>query len=147
MLNRIIITSVALKILILTFLFLFYGGDIGGFHTNTIKSDDVRYVSGALYYAQNAKSIIDSEAFAFAFYQVNDFTGFSSDFSLWYWFVCICVYLFKSVFVLRIINIIFSALTVYYLYKLGSILFNEKSLLHNITRVFLLSKRRTILVL
>ena len=127
MLNRILIISVVLKLTILALLTLINGGDIGGFHTNTVLSDDVRYITGALYYAQNAKSIIDVEVFTNAFAQIGDYTGYSSDFSLWYWFVCIVVYLFQSVFALRIINILFSALTAYYLYKLGSILFNEKA--------------------
>ena len=81
----------------------------------------------ALYYSQNANSIIDVDTFTYAFEQFGDYTGYSESFSLWYWLVCIITYLFKYTFVLRIINILFSALTAYYIYKLGSILFNKKA--------------------
>ena len=105
-------------------MFLLNNGDYGGYNNNSIVSDDVRYVSGALYYSQNAKSVIDTEAFTHAFERLGDRAGYSKSFSLWYWLVCIVVYLFKSVFVLSVINVIFSALTAYYIYQLALILFN-----------------------
>jgi 4-amino-4-deoxy-L-arabinose transferase-like glycosyltransferase len=127
LLRKVLIISISLKILILITISLLKNGDIGGYNTNSIESDDVRYETGALYYSQNANSIIDEEVFTYAFEQFGDYTGYSESFSFWYWFVCIVTYLFKYTFVLRIINILFSALTAYYIYKLGSILFNKKA--------------------
>lgn len=127
MLKKILITSIAIKILILITLSLVNNGDIGGYNTNSIESDDVRYVAGAVYYSQNAKSLIDEEVFTYAFARLDDRTGYSSSFSLWYWFVCIAAYLFQSIFALRVINILFSALTAFYIFKLASILFNNKA--------------------
>ena len=127
MIRKILIISISIKILILIIISLLKNGDIGGYNTNTIESDDIRYEAGALYYSQNANSIIDVDKFTYAFEQFGDYTGYSESFSLWYWFVCIATYLFKYTFFLRIINILFSALTAYYIYKLGSILFNKKA--------------------
>lgn len=125
--RKILIISLSIKILILIIISLLKNGDIGGYNTNSIESDDIRYEAGALYYSQNANSIIDVDTFTYAFEQFGDYTGYSESFSLWYWLVCIITYLFKYTFVLRIINILFSALTAYYIYKLGSILFNKKA--------------------
>jgi hypothetical protein len=127
LLKGILIISFSIKILILTTLFLLNNGDYGGYNNNSIASDDVRYVSGALYYSQNAKSIIDVEVFTHAFERMNDRTGYSKSFSLWYWLVCVVVYLFKSIFVLSVINVLFSVLTAYYIYQLASILFNKRT--------------------
>jgi hypothetical protein len=126
-LKKVLVLSTAIKILILITLFLLNNGDYGGYNNNSIVSDDVRYVSGALYYSQNAKSVIDTEAFTHAFERLGDRAGYSKSFSLWYWLVCIVVYLFKSVFVLSVINVIFSALTAYYIYQLALILFNKRT--------------------
>ena len=125
--RKILIISISIKILILIIISLLKNGDIGGYNTNSIESDDIRYEAGAIYYSQNANSIIDVDTFTYAFEQFGDYTGYSESFSLWYWLVCIVTYLFKYTFVLRIINILFSALTAYYIYKLGSILFNKKA--------------------
>lgn len=127
MIRKILILSFGIKILILIALTVTYGGDIGGYNSNSTKSDDVRYVSGALYYSENAKSLIDKEVFTYAFSRLGDNTGYSTNFSLWYWLLCIGAYLFKSIFVLRVMNILFSILTAYYIYKLCSLLFNKKS--------------------
>lgn len=125
--KRILILSFSIKILILIALTLINSGDIGGYNNNSIKSDDFRYVSGAIYYSENAKSLIDKEVFTHAFSRLGDYTGYSTNFSLWYWLLCIGAYLFKSIFVLRVMNILFSILTAYYIYKLCLLLFNKKS--------------------
>ena len=116
----------AIRILILSILYFFFNGEIGGFSGDTYLKDDVRYAKGALYYSQYANSIIDDDAFTFAFEQFGDYTGYAESFSLWYWFVCITTYIFKSVLFLRIFNIVFAVLTAYYIYKLASVIFNKK---------------------
>ena len=127
MLKKILILSISIKILILIILSLSNNGEYFGYNTNSVESDDVRYVSGALYYSQNAKSLIDEDVFTYAFERLNDRTGYSESFSLWYWFVCIFTYLFQSIFALRLVNILFSVLTAYYIYKLCLILFDKRA--------------------
>lgn len=126
-LKKIFFISISIKILILIFLYLSNGNDYVGYNNNSVESDDVRYVAGAVYYSQNAKSVIDVEVFISAFERFNDRTGYSKSFSLWYWFVCVVVYSFKSIFALSVINVLFSALTAYYIYKLALLLFNKKA--------------------
>ena len=127
MVKKILIISATIKVLILIVLSLINDGDIGGYNSNFIESDDVRYAAGALYYSENAKSLIDDEVFTYAFERLNDRTGYSESISLWYWFVCIFTYLFQSIFALRLVNILFSVLTAYYIYKLTTILFNKRA--------------------
>jgi hypothetical protein len=116
----------AIRILVLIILNFFFDGEISGFNGDTYLKDDVRYAKGALYYSQNADNLIDYEVFTYSFEQFGDFTGYAETFSFWYWFVCIVTYLFKYILALRIINILFAVLTAYYIYKLGSIIFNKK---------------------
>lgn len=125
--RKVLIISISLKILILIIISLLKNGDIGGYNTNSVESDDIRYEKAAIYYSQNARGVIDEGVFVRAYEQFNDYSGYAESFSLWHWFVCIVTYLFKYTFVLRIINILFSVLTAYYIYKLGSILFNKKT--------------------
>lgn len=115
------------KTLLLALLSIISDGEYYGFYTNSIASDDVRYVSGALFYSENASSFVDILAFREAFAQYGDYTGYSKTFSIWYWIVCLGVYLTDSIFLVRVLNIGISIATAYYVYKLCFVLFGKKS--------------------
>lgn len=123
--KKYLLFAFAIRILVLAVLNIFSEGETSGYYGNTYLQDDVRYAKGALYYSQNANSLIDHEVFTYAFEQFGDRTGYSELFSFWYWFVCVIAYIFKYILALRIINILFSVLTAYYIYKLASIIFNK----------------------
>jgi hypothetical protein len=92
-----------------------------GFISSTITNDDVRYEQGAKAYSETAIKLIDKTAFIGAFSDLNDNVGYSDEFQLWYWVVCIVAYLTKGTFVVHLLNLFFGALCVYYVYKLAEI--------------------------
>jgi len=102
-----------------------------GFLGNTVKQDDVRYEAGAIYYAQNAKRLIDKNTFIEAFERLGDYTGrVSNPFSatpFWYWATCLFVYITKTTISIRIFNITISVLAVWYLYKLVNLNFDRQT--------------------
>lgn len=73
--------------------------------------DDVAYEQLALFYMNNAKSIVDYSVF------VNSgASGYLNTF--WPWVVSISAYITKSIYTIRFINIILSTFTIYIIYKI-----------------------------
>lgn len=114
-------------------LLIIYFSDILGteLNINAPNPDDRRYEAGAIYYSQNADSLIDVETFTEAYEQLNDFIGshLNNWFEytpLWYWIACIVLYIFKSIWALRILNITFASLSVVYIYKFARLISTEK---------------------
>lgn len=84
--------------------------------------DDRRYEAGAIYYAEAANRLIDEDAFTAAYTSLGDPVGYHlfnwfEYTPLWYWVVCILVYIFKTIWSVRIFNIILASLTTVYIYK------------------------------
>ena len=125
--RSILITSFSLKIVVLFSIFFLKNGEISGYHGSEVTKDDVRYEEAALFYSQNATSVIDTEVFTIAYEQYGDRTGHSSQISVWHWLVCLTTYFFNYSIFLRIFNVGFSVLTAYYLYRLAFIIFGKKT--------------------
>lgn len=89
-----------------------------GYLRSDYLSDDLRYSDGALYYAEHANSIVDINTFVDAFLSVNDNTGLSSVFALWYWMMCLMTYVVGSTLIVKIINILFGVTCIGLIYKL-----------------------------
>lgn len=103
-----------------------------GFMGNTPDYDDYRYEQGAVMYARYANSIIDVDTFTQVYDSMGDWTGHHlsvplTEGYLWYWIVCILVYLTKWRWWVRILNILLSVYITKYIYKLSEILFTEKA--------------------
>lgn len=92
-----------------------------GYLRSTMISDDLRYEAGAFAYSQSAKSIIDISAFVDAYLSVGDNTGLSDSIALWYWIMCVLMFICRNVIIVKIINIIFSVGCVALIYKLSKI--------------------------
>lgn len=103
-----------------------------GFIGNTPDYDDYRYEQGAVMYAEDADSLIDIDAFTRIYDSMGDWTGHHlsrplTEGFLWYWIVCILVYLTKWRWWIRILNITLSVFITKYIYKLSEILFTKKA--------------------
>lgn len=96
-----------------------------GYLRSTFQSDDLRYQEGAVIYSQTAKSIIDIQAYLNAFRQVGDDTGYSDVIELWYWMVCVLMYLFSHVAIVKLINILFAVACVSLIYKICRLVFPD----------------------
>lgn len=110
------------RLLVLVFVILLSNLLGTEFDQHGINPDDRRYESAALIYADTADSVFDLDAFIEACREVNDVTyinyvdWFYST-PLWYWMVFIIVYLFKTIWIVRIVNILISCMTIIYLNK------------------------------
>lgn len=89
-----------------------------GYLRSTMESDDLRYEAGALIYSQRAKSIIDVSAYIDAYMSVGDNTGLSNSIEIWYWIMCVLMYVLQSSIIIKIVNIIFAVCCVALIYKL-----------------------------
>ena len=89
-----------------------------GYLRSSYASDDLRYIDGAVIYSENAKSIIDVPEFASAYVTVGDNVGISDMLQLWYWIICILMYIFKYPIIIKIINIFIGVICIAYIYKL-----------------------------
>lgn len=86
-----------------------------GFVESSTYYDDYRYEQGAIAYSETATSVIDVRAFTSAYASVGDWVGYHfvenplNASPLWYWIVCILVYIFKTKWTIRIFNIVVSS--------------------------------------
>ncbi len=108
-----------------------------GLRGNFVEADDYRYEQGAVEYAHSAEGLIDVETFTEIFDSMGDHTGhhlfslpeFISWSPLWYWIVCILVYITKWRWSIRILNILLVTFSVKFVYKLTQYVYGEKTAL------------------
>lgn len=92
-----------------------------GFMGNSPDYDDYRYDQGAVLYSQDADSIVDIQTFTRIYDNWGDWTGHHLSDPLrwgwlWYWICCILVYITKTRWSIRILNIFLAIFTVKYIY-------------------------------
>ena len=99
----------------------------------TFMPDDIRYEAGAMQYAKTASSIVDREAFKLAYIQYGDRKGYETNWftatPLWYWIVCITIYITRTNLTVRLLNITLACFGIKYLYLLAELLFDKKTAL------------------
>lgn len=132
-LNKTLLFAFCVRILMLAVIMLL-GGKLPslGFIDNSYLYDDYRYEQGGVLYAQRAKGLIDVDAFTQIFDSMDDRTGHSlnqplSSTPLWYWVVCILIYITKIRWNVRLLNILISILTIKYVYKTAYLVYGEKT--------------------
>lgn len=108
-----------------------------GLRGNFVDADDYRYEQGAVEYAHSADGIIDVETFTEIYDSMGDWTGhhlfslqeFLSWSPLWYWIVCILLYITKWRWSIRILNILLVTFSIKYVYKLTQYVYGERTAL------------------
>ena len=130
--KRIFLAAFLVRLAMLIIILLVGGEMAKGFIDSTIYYDDYRYELGAKRYAERAESIIDVDVFTDVFDALDDRTGHylenPIDHSpLWYWIVCVLLYITKTYLSVRLLNILLAAMAVIYVYKLARDLLGEKA--------------------
>ena len=126
----IIITAFFVRLLMLFVVFYFQDYMEDGFIGSSTYYDDYRYELGAENYAVNAKSLIDVSAFVQVYAEVGDWVGYKlatpfDSTPLWYWVACIVIYIFKTKWVLRILNVVISSVAILYVYRFANMVYGE----------------------
>lgn len=124
--SKICLHGFVLRIIMLCSTLFFSNQLTTGYLRSNYDSDDLRYQDGALYYSQHANNIIDVSAFTDAFLSVGDYEGYVEDIALWYWIVCVLTYIFKSVILVKIINILFGVICIRLIYDLCQLVFPNR---------------------
>lgn len=95
-------------------------------------SDDWKYEMGAVLFEKNASNILDVKTFTWAFNSLDstDWTGYHlanpiSDSVLWYLIVCLLVWITKTKYSIRILNIILAAISLKYIYNFANRIWGE----------------------
>ena len=119
--NKIVIVAIIVRLVALIVIYLTRDHLAGGFVGSDTYYDDFRYEAGGEYYARVATSIIDIPAFTRAYASVGDWVGYKlqnpfTSTPLWYWIVCVIMYVFKTKWVVRIFNIFFASISIFYIY-------------------------------
>ncbi|WP_133067082.1 hypothetical protein [Eubacterium maltosivorans] len=128
----IVMIAICIRVIVLLFIAFFANNMSEGFVGSSTYYDDYRYEKGAEYYAQNATSLIDVSAFMSAFASVGDWVGnkLSNPFEstpLWYWIVCILTYLTKTVWSIRILNILLASFTIVYVFRFTDLIYGDRT--------------------
>lgn len=128
----IFLKALIVRVIVLLIIFFLTPNLSVGFLSDSYSSnDDVRFETGGMYYAENAKSIIDFPTFKQAYGNVGDWIGyktgsFFSTLALWYWIVCIILYLTKHVIFVRLFNIIIASLSCFVLYNFVNVAYDSR---------------------
>ena len=121
------------RVLALLLVFAFNNVMSDGFVGSTYYYDDYRYEQGAEAYAKEANSLIDVDAFVSSYASVGDWVGYHLQQNpltaspLWYWIVCILLYITKTKWTIRIFNIVAASFAVVYVNKLANKLYGEET--------------------
>ena len=96
--------------LIMMVIVMFSGSWSGAFFGDITRGDDWRYLAGAENYLKSADSLIDREAFTSSYAVYGDWVGYESQNILvspvlWYWIVCVVVYITKTKWAISFLNI------------------------------------------
>lgn len=124
--NKICLRGFILRVIMLCCTLIFSEQLTTGYLRSNYDSDDLRYQDGALYYSQNANSIIDVSAFTDGFLNVGDYTGYGEGIALWYWLVCVLTYIVKSTILVKVINILFGVACIRLIYELCLYVYPER---------------------
>jgi len=131
--KRIFFRALLIRLLILLLIFAFNDSFEEGFVESSTYYDDYRYEQGAFEYAEKASSIIDVNAFTAAYATVGDWVGYHfienplDSSPLWYWIVCIVAYIFRTRWIIRILNVILASLAIVFVGEFASMLCSKKA--------------------
>ena len=123
---QICIIGLIIRLIVLGAVLIFKGNLSEGFYSDDIHGDDVRYIAGALDYANEATSLIDKDTYVSVYAYYGDWNGYDDVIQIWYWFVCFGVYIFHNVTILRFINILFSVFCIKHIYELAEHFYGVK---------------------
>ena len=128
--KRVIIEAIFFRLLMLCIVFCFRDYMEDGFIGSSTYYDDYRYELGAENYASNAKTLVDVPAFVQAYAEVGDWVGYKlatpfDSTPLWYWVACIVIYIFKTKWALRILNVVISSVAILYVYRFAYMVYGE----------------------
>lgn len=124
--SKICLWGLIVRLIALSLTLMFSDNLTTGYLRSNYDSDDLRYMDGAIIYSETASSIIDVPAFISAFRTFNDNVGLSEDIALWYWLMCIMMYIFKYPIIVKIINILFGVICISLIYKICKFVFPHK---------------------
>lgn len=132
--KKILIEAFAIRMVMLIVIFSMQEHMEDGFIGTSTYYDDYRYELGAETYAKTANSLIDVAAFTQSYAKVDDWVGYklASPFNstpFWYWFACIILYVFRTKWVLRFINIVFAVTAILYVYRFVMLIYGERTAL------------------
>ncbi|MBS9776065.1 MAG: hypothetical protein KGV57_03125 [Fusobacterium sp.] len=130
--KRIFILSIFIRLCVLLIIFLLSSYMEKGFIASHRDVDDWRYEAGGEYYAQYANSLFDVDIFTEAFARWNDWKGYQLDrpFSstpMWYWIVCDMMYITKTYWAVRILNILIAGFSSIYIYRFSFLAYGKKT--------------------
>lgn len=129
--NSIIIMAVLVRVITLMVIaILGFRLPALGFIDNSHLYDDYRYEQGAFLYEQQAKTLFDAEAFTAAYDSLEDWTGHNlsnplDSTPLWYWICCILVYVTKTRWSIRVLNIVLFAAAIKVIWKIANEIYGE----------------------
>lgn len=129
--KKIFFITISIRIVFLILVILLSTHMEKGFIASHRDVDDWRYEEGGFYYSQNATSLIDTQTFTEAYGRMDDYTGYNlnkpfSSTPLWYWVVCIVMYITKTYWVVRILNIIIAGMSSVVIYNFTKKIYGEK---------------------
>lgn len=131
-LNQILFFSVAIRLIVLVTIILCSDKLPSlGFIGNSPLYDDYRYEQGAVLYVQNAEHIIDTRTFTNVYDSLGDWTGHNLvnplvSTPLWYWICCILVYITRTRWSIRILNIIVFSISMIYIWNITNEIYGRK---------------------
>lgn len=133
--RKLFIVTILLRIFVLILIIILNEHMEKGFIASDIYVDDWRYEEGALYYSQHARSLFDTKIFTESFARLGDNTGYGMTLSrlffhstpFWYWTVCILIYITKTHWTIRVLNIIFAGFSSIYIYRFTEMTYGEKT--------------------
>lgn len=131
--KKVFLKAFVARLIVLLLIFFLRNVFENGFIANDVYYDDYRYEVGGEYYAQNAKAIIDVDTFKNAYASVGDWVGYHlktgvwNSTPAWYWIVCIIMYLTKTKWAVRLLNIVLSSIAVIYVHKFTKIVYGKKT--------------------
>ena len=131
--NKVFWNAFILRAFFLILILVFYSKMESGFISSNFKVDDWRYLEGASRYARSAKSLFDFDAFLKSYASLQDWVGYNvknegafAATPLWYYICCGFVYIFRSVWSVRIFTMLLSSLSVIYIYQYASLIYGKK---------------------
>lgn len=114
------------RLIMLALVMLFSHEISTGLLGSEYTQDDVRYLAGAEIYSKTANSFIDSSAIEYAFDTVEPTGTHSNGMELWYWIVCLSMYLFGHDIFLRLLNILFAIVSIKCIYDICCSLYDKR---------------------
>lgn len=132
--KKVFLINIIIRIIVLIIVIMLSSYMEKGFIASHRDVDDWRYEAGGEYYSQNANSLFDVETFIEAFGRLKDSTGYGMKLSnlftkstpFWYWTVCIVMYITKTYWAVRVLNILIAGFSSIYIYRFSKKIYGEK---------------------